>query len=132
MATLLDLHDTPFDGVQSALDAFFAHNAFQWDYYEDRIYLDASNPRFLEILKQVEDAIMRYNGKIRGALHIYVMNVGGLSFEPLCDFFWKVIQNEYYFGSDNLQVYAKHTTGGQAESINSWAISLQERGMQGV
>ena len=125
MATLLDLQDTPFDNAKTALDTFFAHNAFQWEYYEDRIHLDAMDPLFLERLKLVEEAVVRYKGDMRGALHIYIMNVekAGIPFEPLRDFFWKVIENEYYFGNYNVHVFAKGAASEKAVSINALAIS---------
>ena len=123
MATLLDLQDTPFDDAKTALLAFFAHNAFQMEYDEDRIHLDATHLRFLDQLKLVEDAIVSYKGEMRFPLHIYVMNVekAGIPFEPLRDFFWNVIGNEYYFGNYNLHVFAK-ATNGNAVSINTLAI----------
>lgn len=123
MATLLDLQDTPFDNAKTALDTFFAHNAFQWEYDEDRIHLDALDPLFLERLKLVEDAIVSYKGDMRFPLHIHIMNVekANIPFEPLRDFFWKVIEKEYYFGNYNLHVFAK-ATSGEAVSINTLAI----------
>jgi hypothetical protein len=123
MATLLDLQDTPFDNAKTALDIFFAHNAFQWEYDEDRIHLDALDPLFLERLKLVEDAILSYKGDMRFPLHIHIMNVekAGIPFGPLREFFWKVIEKEYYFGNYNLHVFAK-ATSGEAVSINTLAI----------
>jgi hypothetical protein len=51
------------------------------------------------------------------------MNVekAGIPFEPLRDFFWNVIGNEYYFGNYNLHVFAK-ATNGKVVSINTLAI----------
>ena len=123
MATL-DLQASPFNAVQPALNAFLAHNAFQWEHYEDRIHLDALDPLFLERLKLVEEAVVCYKGDMRGALHIYIMNAeqAGIPFEPLYQFFWKVIQNEYYFGNYNLAVFAV-AANGKAVSINQLAIS---------
>lgn len=101
---------------------FLTQNRFEWkDCSPDIITIDAAGPDFYALLDLVSKVFGQYQGEMRPPLHIYLLNVEKIPFEPIQHLWQTIIKNEYYFGNYNFQLYAKGDN--YCVNLNAYALS---------
>ena len=101
---------------------FLATNHFEWkECSPDVVTIDATGPDFYDILDVVRNVFGNYRGEMRPPLHIYLLNVEKIPFEPIKQLWQTIIKNEYYFGNYNFQLYAKGDN--YCVNLNAYALS---------
>jgi hypothetical protein len=101
----------------SQLAAFLEKNTFTWGdplgSRPDTVELDAENPDFYGLLDEVGKVFSQYRGEIRPSLHITLLNVekANVPLERVTKLWRTIIENEYYFGNYDFQLFAKGEEG---------------------
>lgn len=102
---------------KTQISEFLASNSFSWadtmGCDPDEIQIDAENPDFYAILDAAGEAFSKYRGDMRPPLHITILNVekANVPLEHVTKLWRTIIENEYYFGNYDFQLYAKGEEG---------------------
>jgi hypothetical protein len=101
---------------------FLANNRFEWkECSPDTVEIDAASPDFYALLHLASEVFGTYRGEMRPSLHIYLLNVEKIPFEPIKQLWQSIIKNESYFGNYDFQLYAK--TKNNCVNLNAYALS---------
>ena len=105
------------DESKTQLAEFLANNPFTWaspmSCQPDCIQIDAENPYFYSLLDMVGGVFSKYRGEMRPPLHITLLNVekANVPLEHVVKLWRTIINNEYYFGNYDFQLFAKGEEG---------------------
>jgi hypothetical protein len=86
-----------------------------------KVLLISQTPDFYDILNVVGETFGTYRGEMRAPLHITLLNIEKVPFEPLEKLWRTIVKNEYYFGNYDFQLYAKG--GKHCVNVGRVAIS---------
>jgi hypothetical protein len=92
------------------------------DSVPDNVYIDAQTPDFYDILNVVGETFGTYRGEMRAPLHITLLNIEKVPFEPLEKLWRTIVKNEYYFGNYDFQLYAK----GGKHCVNVGRVAISD------